>query len=134
MSRSRRAGLIVAGIASALWVVVLVTFFSATPQDGVSFGGTVLAMLAVPLSLAASVLLLVSLWGERRAGSGARSLAAPRWAAAALTVTAMALLCTVFVLAPTGSLSADTMVAFLLSGIGAFLAAFALYLLPVDHA
>jgi ABC-type Na+ efflux pump permease subunit len=134
VSRARRAGLIVAAIASALWLVVLVAFFSTGPEDGVNLGGTLLAMLAVPLSLTSSVLLLVSLRGERRGGSGWWSLAMPRRVAALLTVVAMALLCAVFVLGPADSLAADTMVALLISGIGAFLTAFALYLLPVDDA
>jgi peptidoglycan/LPS O-acetylase OafA/YrhL len=95
VSRSRRAGLIVAGTAAALWLVVLV---------------------------------------ERRENSGAPRLAVPRRAAGVVTVIAIALLATVFVVAPADSLSPDLMVALLLSGIGAFLAAFALYLMPVDRA
>jgi ABC-type Na+ efflux pump permease subunit len=135
VSRTRRTGLILAGIASALWVVVVVAFFSTGPEDGVNLGAALLAMVAVPLSLASSVVLLVSLRGERRSGRGvARAVPRPRVAAAVLSVVAMALLCIVFVIGPTDSLPADTMVALLLSGIGAFLTAFALYLLPVDDA
>jgi membrane protease YdiL (CAAX protease family) len=134
VSRTRRTGLILAGIASALWLVVLVAFFSTAPEDGVNLGGALLAMLAVPLSLASSVVLLVSLRAERRGGSGrpAQALAMPRRVAAVLTVAAMALLCTVFAMGPTDSLSPDALVALLISGIGAFFAAFALYLLPLD--
>jgi hypothetical protein len=136
VSRTRRTGLILAGVASALWLVVLVAFFSTTPDDGVDLGGALLAMLAVPLSLASSVVLLVSLRAERRGGAGrpAQALAVPRRVAGVLTVVATALLCIVFVMGPTDSFSPDAMVALLISGIGAFLAAFALYLLPVDEA
>jgi len=134
VTRSRRGGLIVAGVAAALWLVVLVAFYAPAPEDGVSLGGALLAMLAFPLSIAGCVMLLVSLRGELRPGRGARSLAMPRWVAAVLSVAAMVLLGTVFVTGPTDELPRDTMVALLLSGIGAFLAAFALYLMPVDDA
>jgi peptidoglycan/LPS O-acetylase OafA/YrhL len=133
VSRSRRAGLIVAGTAAALWLVVLVSFFSADPDDGVNLGAALLSMLAFPLSMAGSVLLLLSLRAERRGDTGGRRLAVPRRVAAVLTVLAMALLAAVFVVTPADFLSADLMVALLLSGIGAFLAAFALYLMPVDE-
>jgi peptidoglycan/LPS O-acetylase OafA/YrhL len=134
VTRSRRAGLIVAGTAAALWLVVLVSFFSADPDEGVNLGAALLSMLAFPLSMAGAVLLLLSLRAERRETTGVRRLAVPRRAAGVLTVLAMAMLATVFVVVPADSLSPDLMVALLLSGIGAFLAAFALYLMPVDDA
>jgi peptidoglycan/LPS O-acetylase OafA/YrhL len=134
VSRSRTAGLIVAGTAAALWLVVLVTFFSADPDDGVNLGAALLSMLAFPLSMAGAVLLLLSLRTERREGTGGRRLAVPRRVAAVLTVLAVGLLTAVFLVAPADALSPDLMVALLLSGIGAFLAAFALYLMPVDDA
>lgn len=134
MSRTRRAGLIVAGIASALWLVVVVAFYSTGPEDGVNIGAALLAMLAFPLSVAGAVILLLSLRGEGRSGSGSRRMPVPRRVAAVLAVVATALLGTVFVMGPTDSLPPDTMVALLISGIGAYLVTFALFLLPVDPA
>jgi peptidoglycan/LPS O-acetylase OafA/YrhL len=134
MSRTRRAGLIVTGIASALWLVVVVGFYSTGPEDGVNLGAALLSMLAFPLSVAGAVILLVSLRGEAGNGSGFRGLAMPRRAAAVLAVVALALLATVFVVGPTDSLPPDAVVALLVSGIGAYLVTFALFLLPVDSA
>jgi peptidoglycan/LPS O-acetylase OafA/YrhL len=131
MSGTRRAGLIVAGIASALWLVVVVAFFSTGPEDGVNIGAALLATLAFPLSVAGAVILLVSLRGERSDGRG---VPVPRRIGAVLAVVAMVLLGTVFVMGPTDSLSRDTMTALLISGIGAFLVSFALFLLPARDA
>ncbi len=61
MNGTRKAGLILAGIASAMWLGALAAFLGTGPEDGVSLGGALLALLAVPVSIAAAGILLASL-------------------------------------------------------------------------
>ncbi len=64
MNGTRKAGLILAGIASAMWLGALAAFLGTGPEDGVSIGGALLALLAVPVSIAAAGILLASLLDE----------------------------------------------------------------------
>lgn len=49
-----------AAVATALWVVIVVAFLATAREDGVNIGAALLAFLALPLSIAASVTLVVS--------------------------------------------------------------------------
>jgi hypothetical protein len=70
MNGTRKAGLIVAGIGAATWLGALAAFLGTGPEDGVNIGGAFLALLAVPVSVGASVTLLASLRGESSGASG----------------------------------------------------------------
>ncbi len=62
MKTIRTAGLILAAVASAMWIFIVVAFFLALATGaGVPFGLIWVAYLALPPSVAASVVLLVSL-------------------------------------------------------------------------
>jgi hypothetical protein len=65
MNGTRKAGLIVAGVAAAMWLGAVLGFVATGPEDGVNIGAALLALLAVPVSMAASITLLISLRADR---------------------------------------------------------------------
>lgn len=61
MNRTRTAGLVIAAVATLLWLLFLVALLTADPDDGANIGAGLAALLALPLSVVSSVVLLVSL-------------------------------------------------------------------------
>ena len=68
MDKTRKVGLILAAVPTALWAVAVVGFVLTGPDDGVNIGAAMLALLALPLSVGASVTLIVSTGSARRSG------------------------------------------------------------------
>ena len=66
MNTTRKVGLILAAVATALWLVIVAMFFSTGPDDGVNIGAALLAFLALPLSIGASMTLLASMTSSAR--------------------------------------------------------------------
>jgi hypothetical protein len=67
MSSTRKTGLVLAGVAVGLWAGAIAGTVSTAPEDGANIGAALLALFAVPLSVAASILLLMSRRGARPA-------------------------------------------------------------------
>ena len=98
MNSTRRVGLGLAAVATALWIVIVVAVFTTRPEDGVNIGAALLAMVAVPMSLAASVTLLIARSTAAREGTPDRS--ATGRAAAVLALLSLLLLPVPIVLGP----------------------------------
>ena len=60
MNTTRKVGLILATVAAALWAVTVVGFLLTAPEDGVNIGAAMLGLIALPLSVGASVTMMVS--------------------------------------------------------------------------
>ena len=119
MHRTRRVGLAVAAVATLLWLFFLIAVLTADPADGANIGAGLAALLALPLSVGASITLLISLRSTPGAG-GTRYRAAER-VAAALAVVSVACLGAFLLLDPyTDSDALRT--ASLAVGVAAFLA------------
>jgi hypothetical protein len=128
VNTTRSVGLVLAAVATGLWAVAVVAFLMTGPEDGVSIGGALLALLALPLSVGATITLIVS-------GRDARGLpdqhALRRRLAAGLGIASITCLCSSVVLGQVAS-SGAVVVAFVLlpSGIAAFVVSSALFALP----
>ena len=130
VNRTRRIGLVVAAVATLVWLLFLVALLTGDPADGANIGAGLAALLALPLSVGASITLLLSLRSPSPDAGGA---ATPRRAServgAALAVVSVAGLLAFLVLDPytdsdvlrTGSLA---------GGVGAFLLSSAAFALP----
>jgi len=57
---TRGVGLVLAAVAAGLWAVVVVAVLMTGPEDGVNIGAALLALLALPLSVGATITLIVS--------------------------------------------------------------------------
>ena len=60
MSTTRKVGLVLATVATAMWALILLAVVTTDPDEGVNIGAALMALLALPLSIAALVTLLVS--------------------------------------------------------------------------
>jgi hypothetical protein len=124
VNRTRTVGLVVAAVATVVWLSFLAAILTADPDDGANIGAGLAALLAIPLSVASSVVLLVSL-RTRSPGQDApgavRSRRAPERLAAALSAVSVAALLTFLFLDPY-STSAVPRVTTLAVGVAAFLA------------
>lgn len=123
---SRKLGLCLAVPAAGMWAFVVFAFVTVAPGDGVPIGAAGVAFLAVPLSVASSIVLLVS---HRRAGAtGApdRSPAGDR--AAALATASVLLLPLPLLLGPADAVLPELLFGILAAGIGAFVLSTVLFL------
>lgn len=128
MNTTRTVGLVLAAVATALWAVVVVGFLTTGPDDGVNIGAAVLALLALPLSIGASVTLIVSRGDAARRGV-AEEHPLLRRVAAGLAVSSIAFLGGSMVFGQLDSLAAAAVV-LLTAGIAAFVASSACFALP----
>ena len=131
----RRTGLGMAMTATMLWLffVGLVLF---TPRDdGVPIGAGLLVIVAVPLSVAASVIMILSLRTAtlRRHQAAGPTKTPTRWIAAALAALSALLLPVLFVLGSTDSLGRDLSKGLLFLGVGAFVTATVLFAMPAKN-
>jgi hypothetical protein len=131
VNSTRTVGLILAAVATALWVVIVAAFLATGPDDGVNIGAALLAFIAVPLSIAASVTLIVSRGVAARQGAPEEHPVVRR-IAAGLAVVSAACLGLSLVLGPaTDSIRfAVVTVALLVVGILAFVVSSAFFALP----
>ena len=132
MDPIRKLGLVMAAVATVLWAFVVIGYLTTSPGEGVNIGAAFAAVLATPVSLAASIALLLSLRTARLdepPGAGP-SRAPVRWLGAALAVASLILLPAVWVLGPMDRLSSDALTTLLFSGIAAFVVSSALIVLP----
>ncbi|TFV78379.1 hypothetical protein E4P39_03960 [Blastococcus sp. CT_GayMR19] len=122
MSSLRWTGLRLAVVAIACWAVVVVAIITTEPAEGVPIGAGFFYIVAVPLSVAASLVLLSSLrttaagagWPSRRKAKATLSVAA------ALAVGTVVILPVLFVGGATDSIPANILDVLLFSGLGAF--------------
>jgi hypothetical protein len=130
VDKTRKVGLILAAVATALWAVAVVGFVLTGPDDGVNIGAALLALLALPLSVGASVTLIVSTGSARRSGLTEEHPLARR-VAAGLGVASIACLCGSMVVGQLDSIGTAVAAMILLTtGIAAFVASSALFALP----
>ncbi len=61
VSRTRTVGLVIAALATLSWLLFLAALLTADPDDGANIGAGLAALLALPLSVVSSVVLLASL-------------------------------------------------------------------------
>jgi hypothetical protein len=120
MNGTRRAGLIVAAVATALWMGALLGFATTAPEDGVNIGAALLAFVAVPTSIGASITLLTSLRNRRSGPPGIR------WSAVTLAILSMLALVTSLVLDPYDT-PVTVQMGFLAFGVVTFLGSSALF-------
>ena len=120
MNGTRRSGLRIAGIATALWLGAGLGFAITPPEAGVNIGAALLAFLAIPVSIGASVTLLVSLRGTPRRRPRVR------WIASILAGLSLIALPVFLLLDPYGTSAVPQFTA-LGVGVGAFLASSALF-------
>lgn len=66
VNRTRTVGLAVAAVATLLWLLFLVAVLTGDPADGANIGAGLAALLALPVTLGASIILLFSLRTGRR--------------------------------------------------------------------
>ncbi len=121
VDRTRTIGLLVAAVATLLWLLFLVAVLTGDPADGANIGAGLAALLALPVSVGASITLLLSLRSRRPTAGG--TLVAPHRAseraAAVLAVLSVACLVAFLVIDPYDS---DVVLrAMLAVGLGAFL-------------
>jgi hypothetical protein len=131
VNTTRKVGLILAAVATALWLVIVAMFFSTGPDEGVNIGAALLTFLDLPLSIGASLTLLASMSSAARHGiPESRPLA--RRIGAVLAVVSAACLVGSLVLGSmvetTGLAVTATVV--LVAGIVTFVASSALFALP----
>ncbi|MGY1725106.1 hypothetical protein [Blastococcus sp. SYSU DS0533] len=129
MRRTRRTGLGLAAVAAALWGFFVVALLTGDPADGANIGAGLAALLALGLSVASLVVLLVSL---RSADPAAGPRGRDALVGAPLAVVSLALFAVVWV---TSAVVADdgaggAVLAALGAGIVTFLAASACFLPP----
>jgi uncharacterized membrane protein len=122
MNGTRRAGLIAAAVATALWVGALLGFATTGPEGGVNIGAALLAFVAVPASIGALLTLLTSLRDRR---SGAPGI---RWSAVTLAIVSILALLTSLVLDPYDT-PVTVQLGFLAFGAATFLGSAALFAL-----
>ena len=121
VTRTRRTGLVVAAVAILLWLLFAVALLTTDPFDGANIGAGLAALLALGLSVVASLLNLASL---REAGPGgapaAGRLTATERGAGVLAVLSTACLVAFLVLDPYAESDVPRMTT-LAVGVGAFL-------------
>lgn len=101
VTRTRRTGLVVAAVATLLWLVFAVALLTADPDDGANIGAGLAALLALVLSVVASLTLVSSLRSTRPGRApAARRLTATERGAAVLAVLSTACLVAFLVLDP----------------------------------
>ena len=121
VTRRRRTGLVLAAAATLLWVLVAVALLTADPDDGANIGAGLAGLLALALSLVASLLLLASLREARAAGTTvAERLTATERGAGVLAVLSSACLLAFLALDPYADSDVVRMTT-LAVGVGAFL-------------
>ncbi|SOD97276.1 hypothetical protein [Blastococcus haudaquaticus] len=121
MNRTRRIGLGIAAVATLLWLLFLVAVLTGDPADGADIGAGLAALLALSLSLGASLVLLLSLRSGRSSSSApAPPRRASERAAAALAGVSMAGLLAFLLLDPYAESDVLRRAA-LAVGVGAFL-------------
>jgi hypothetical protein len=130
VNTTRTVGLVLAAVATGLWAVVVLGFLLTGPEDGVNIGAAMLGLVALPLSVGASVTLIVSRGDAARHGVAEEHPLARR-IAAGLGVASIAFLGGSTVLGELDSLAlAAVAVVLLTAGITAFVASSALFALP----
>jgi hypothetical protein len=130
VNTTRRVGLVLAAVAMGLWAVVVLGFLLTGPEDGVNIGAAMVGLVALPLSVGASVTLIVSRGDAARHGVAEEHPLARR-TAAGLGIASIALLCGSTVLGQLDSLGVTAVaVVLLMTGITTFVASFALFALP----
>jgi hypothetical protein len=129
VNTTRKLGLVLAAVATALWAVVVVGFLATGPEDGVNIGAALLALLALPLSIGATITLIVSGGDDARRGMTDEHPVARR-VAAGLGMASMAFLCSSLVLGQI-AFGGAVVIAFVLlpTGLAAFVASSALFAL-----
>ena len=137
MTAMRTTGLVLAAVASVLWLVVVAVFLTTAPEDDATVAAALLGLLTTPMSLAASGCLLAD---QRRsqelpgpAGADRQAVPVPRRVARVLAIVSLAVLPAVWIVAPTDRLSPGALRALLFAGIAAFVASSALFVLPRDR-
>jgi hypothetical protein len=129
VNTTRTVGLVLAAVAAALWLVIVVAVLAVGFDEGVNIGAAFLAMLAVPLWLAASVVLLVSRHLAAREGTLQKT--ATGRVAAVLALVSAVLLPLSMVLGPMDHVvPVQLLLGSLLGGIAAFIASAVLFLTP----
>ena len=131
VNTTRKVGLILAAVATSLWAVIVVAYLTTAPEEGVNIGAALLGLLAVPLSIAASVTLLASMGSAARRGILETHPLARR-IAAVLAVASAACLAGSLVLGPMVDTDRLAVTAGLVlgAGIATFVASSALFALP----
>ncbi len=120
MTRTRRTGLVVAAVAALLWLVFAVALLTGDPDDGANIGAGLAALLALVLSVGASITLLLSLRAAHPRRSPGRRLSVTERGAGVLAVVSMACLVAFLALDPYGESDVPRMTT-LAVGVGAFL-------------
>ena len=119
----RRSGLRLAALAIACWAVLVASIVTYDPGDGVPIGAAFFYIVAVPLSVVASLLLLKSL-RTTAAGAGVptrgKAQATIAMAAGVLAVAAMVILPVMFVGGATDAIPVNTLNEMLVWGSSAF--------------
>jgi hypothetical protein len=124
VNRTRAVGLVVAAVATLAWSAFLVALLTADPDDGANIGAGLAALLAIPLSVVSSVVLLLSLRTRSPlpdAPGAVHPRRAPERVAAALAAVSVAAFLAFLLLDPY-SASAVARVTSLSVGVAAFLA------------
>jgi hypothetical protein len=118
----RRAGLAMAIAATLLWLLVVAAILFTPRSDGVPIGAGFLYIIAVPLSVAAALTLILTLLTTSRgtASSLGTRKTPVRLGAAALAAVSAVLLPVTFVLGSSDSMTRDVLSGLLFSGVGAF--------------
>ena len=121
--------------ATLLWLPILAAILFTPRSDGVPIGAGFLYIIAVPLSVAAALtLILTVLAASPGTGSSPRATKPPvRWSAAALAAVSAVLLPVTFVLGSTDSMTRDVLRGLLFSGVGAFVVATVLFAMPAKR-
>ncbi|WP_143030467.1 hypothetical protein [Blastococcus aurantiacus] len=121
MTTTRRTGLVVAALATLLWLLFAVALLTADPDDGANIGAGLAALLALGLSVVASLTNLASLRDARAAGTtAAERLTATERGAGVLAVLSSACLVAFLALDPYADSDVVRMTT-LAVGVGAFL-------------
>ena len=110
MNGTRRVGLILAGAGGVLWLAFVAAVLATGPGDGANIGAGLLALLALPLSVGASITLLLSMRAGRTgltAGPDIAPARTPLESVAAVLALISALTMTAFMLIPPAD-SSDT--------------------------
>ena len=122
MDTTRKVGLVLTATAIGVWAVVVATFLSTYPHE-LPFGANLLSFVAVPLSLAAVVVLLLSLSTEARTAPTRASATRSR-VGAGLAAVATIVLPAVLAVSRSDALAPATMTALLLAGVALFVVSF----------
>ena len=121
VTRTRRTGLVVAAVATILWLLFAVGLLTSDPDDGANIGAGLAALLALVLSVGASLTLLSSLRSTRPgAARAAGRLTATERGAGVLAVLSTACLVAFLVLDPYAESDVPRMTT-LAVGVGTFL-------------